>query len=132
MGPTATKMQAAAPPVQTRESQGGAVPQAGVNPQAQQAPQQGQPLSPDDLDFFRNDPELIQAVAKFFGRPIDMNKIPDQAMAAIAGMVQKLGVDGAIAEFKKSLPPGALEKMRIGSNDSPTTLPRRDANGIPL
>ena len=90
----------------------GAVPQPGVNPQARSAPSPAQQLSPDDLDYFRHDPEIIAAVTKFMGRPIDPAEIPEELLANIAGMVQKLGVDGAVAEFQRILPPETIQQLR--------------------
>lgn len=110
-----------------QESMGGAVPQA----QAMQGPAQGQKLSPEEMDALRNDPEIVQGIAKFIGRPVDMRKIPDDMLITIAGMVHKLGVDGAIAEFRRLVPPEQLQKMRFGAEGT-TNHPRRDANGIPI
>ena len=95
----------------------GAVPQAGVNPAANQPqqPQQQAPaggMSPEDLKALRTDPELTEAVAKFMGRPVDMAEVPDDMLVVVAGMVHKLGVDGAIAEFERALPPGVAQQIR--------------------
>lgn len=101
----------------TSPDQLGSVPQPGVNPQAHEASQPGN-FSPDDLDYFRNDPEIIAAVTKFLGRDVDMAKIPDDMLITLAGMVQKLGVDGAIAEVKRLIPPDQFQKLRIGPRET--------------
>lgn len=89
----------------------GAVPQEGLNPQAStmtpkapQDPRQEFGLTDDDLDFFRHDPEIIAAVRQFTGREFPMEQIDDHLLVRIAGMVQKLGVDGAVAEAERTLP----------------------------
>lgn len=90
----------------------GAVPQQGVNPQsatmtpkAPQDPRAEFGLTDDDLDFFRHDPEIIAAVRQFTGREFPMEQIDDHLLVRIAGMVQKLGVEGAVAEAERTLPP---------------------------
>ncbi len=104
----------------------GAVPQAGVNPLAKNAqpappattaprqPASYQP-SPEDLDFFRNDPEIIETVTKFMGRQIDMAEVPDELLAMLAGMVQKLGVDGAVSEIHRTFPADLIQQIKNGS-----------------
>lgn len=103
----------------------GAVPQPGVNPQARpapapqqpppaqaQPPQGGHALSPQDLNFLRTDPEIAAAVAQVMGRQIDLAVVPDELLAVIAGMVHKLGVEGAVAEFQRSVPPELIQQIR--------------------
>ena len=107
----------------------GSVPQAGVNPAAA-APQvqpaafgQGKPSVPqdprqefgitdEDLDFFRHDPELIQAVQLITGRDFPMEQIDDALIVHLAGAVQKLGVQGAVAEAKRIIPPETMATIR--------------------
>lgn len=92
----------------------GSIPQPGVNPQrvapamtpkAPQDPRQEYGLSDEDLDFFRHDPEIIAAVRQFTGRDFPMDQIDDALIVQIAGAVHKLGVQGAVAEFKRIIPP---------------------------
>lgn len=85
----------------------GAVPANG-NPQQGQTPK----LNPQQMDALRRDPELIQAVAKFVGRPVPLEKVPDNLLMEIAGMVHKLGVDGAIAKFQQTVPPQIQNKLK--------------------
>ena len=98
----------------------GSVPQKGVNPmggapprlqmptaqqpQQPQDPRQEFGLTDEDLDFFRNDPEIKQAVQMFTGRDFPMDQIDDHLLVLIAGMVQKLGVQGAVAEGQRLIP----------------------------
>ena len=102
----------------------GAVPQEGFRPQAPapQAPQaqapaapQGQQLSPEDLAALRQDPEISEAVAKFLGRQVSMEEVPDNILTVVAGMVHKLGVDGAVAEITKMVPPEMAQQLRAGA-----------------
>lgn len=77
----------------------GAAPAMG-NPQIGKTPV----LPPDKMAALRKDPEIIQAIAKFAGRPVPLESIPDNLIMEIAGAVHKLGVDGAIAKFKQVIP----------------------------
>ena len=110
--------------MRTQESVG-SVPQEGVNPQARQAPpapaapqpeqpQGGGKLAPEEIEALRKDPELAQAVTKFVGRPVPMEAIPEELLMEIAGMVHKLGVDGAVQEFKAKVPPEVQQMLIAG------------------
>lgn len=90
----------------------GAVPQAGVNPQAKVAPQGEQQLSPEEINSFRNDPDIVAAVSKFMGRPVTLENVPDDMLVTLAGMVQKLGVDGAVQMAQKMIPPDQQQQLR--------------------
>lgn len=90
----------------------GSVPQPGVNPLTKQIPQQGPVLSPQEMSTLRNDPEIIQAVSQFVGKPVTLEKVPDNILVNIAGMIHKLGVQGAIQTFTSKLPPGAIEEIK--------------------
>ena len=101
----------------------GAVPQAGVNPQAQpvkgvngpqmpQDPRQQYGITDEDLDYFRHDPEIIAAIRAFTGRDFPMDQIDDALIVQIAGAVHKLGVEGAVAEFKRIIPPRLQAQIR--------------------
>ncbi len=92
----------------------GAVPQGGVNPLAKTSPQpQAEaPLSTEDMEFFRNDPEIVAAVSKFMGRTVTLENVPDEMLVQLAGMVQKLGVDGAVQMAQKTIPPDVQQKLR--------------------
>lgn len=61
-------------------------------------------LTDADLEGFRKDPELIEAVRLFTGRDFPMEQLDDALMAEIAGAVQKLGVADAVREFKTLIP----------------------------
>lgn len=96
----------------------GAVPQSGVNPLAKQAPTapaQGQDIPPEAIQFFRQDPEIIAAVSKFLGRPVKMDGVPDNILTVVAGMVHKLGVDGAAAEMERIVPPDVAQQLKAGA-----------------
>ena len=69
-------------------------------------------LTPEHIDEFRKDPEIIEAVRKFTGRDFPMEQIDDVLMIQIAGMVQKLGVDGAVAEAHRIYPPELKAQIR--------------------
>ena len=107
----------------------GAVPQPGVNPMARnapptapapaprpapQAPTAPQGLPPEEIAALRKDPELAQAVQLFAGHPVPMESIPDNLLMEIAGMVHKLGVQGAVAEFKNKVPPEVQQQLMAG------------------
>lgn len=77
----------------------GAAPSHG-NPNMGQAPK----LPPDQIEALRKDPELIQAVAKFVGKPIPMEAIPENLLMELAGAVHKLGVDGAVQKMSQVIP----------------------------
>lgn len=90
--------------------------QMGAVPQAQAQGQQGQKMTPQDMDFFRNgDPEIKQALELFVGHPMTpemMKNIPDQMLVQIAGMVHKLGVQGAVAMAEKTIPPQVKAQLK--------------------
>lgn len=88
----------------------GATPQMGVNPMAKQSAN----LSPEQLAVLRKDPEIAEAVSKFAGRPIPVQSIPDNLLMEIAGMIHKLGVDGAVMEFKRKVPPQVQAQLMQG------------------
>lgn len=75
-----------------------------IEPVAVRDPREAYGLNDHDLQTFRKDPELIEAVEKFTGRQYPMSDIDDALIAEIAGAVQKLGVDDAVKEFKRIMP----------------------------
>lgn len=86
----------------------GAVPQGQAqNPKA--------PLSPDQLKILRSDPEIQQAIEMFVGRPVPMESVPDDLLKEIAGMVHKLGVQGAVQMAQKMLPPEVQQQLKQGA-----------------
>lgn len=99
-----------------QESMGGAVPQSGVNPQMQRQqaipPAQGQSLPPWAIDNFRNDPEIREAISMVIGGEFDMSKIPDDVMIGIAGLVQTMGVRGAVDAFLEKAGPQVLQQLK--------------------
>ena len=86
---------------------GGAVPAQG-NPMAPQTPK----LSPDKIAILRKSPSVIEAVRKFTGRDFPMEQIDDQLIVEIAGLVHKLGVDGAVAKAEQILTPQQKATIR--------------------
>lgn len=98
----------------------GAVPAQG-NPQQPQQGQPGKTLPPEQMAALRKDPEITQAVAQFAGKPIPLERIPDNLLMSIAGAIHKLGVPGAVALFKKSIPPEMQQKIAsMGQAQTPT------------
>lgn len=91
------------PSTQVPEARG-AVPQD----QAGQSPK----LPPEQMDALRQDPEISQAVEMVLGKKIDLKLIPDNLLVNIAGMVHKLGVQGAVSEFTKKMDPQMLQQLK--------------------
>lgn len=90
----------------------GAVPQPGVNPAAAQppsapsAPPAGPSgLSEDDLKALRSDPEVVEVFTQVAGVPVPMDQVDPQTLAEVAGMVEKLGVAGAVDKINSLLSP---------------------------
>lgn len=86
----------------------GAVPQAGVNPAANNKPQDPRAaygLTDADLENLRADKEVAAVFAAVAGQNVPMERVDAQSLAVVAGMVHKLGVDGAVAEINKMLSP---------------------------
>ena len=69
-------------------------------------------VTPEQMAKLRQDPEIAQAVQKYLGRPFPLEKIPEGVLTVLAGMVFKLGVDGAVAEFTKIIPQQAQQKIK--------------------
>lgn len=93
----------------------GSVPQPGVNPAAQ-APAAGQKqnfgLSEADLNALRGDREVADVFNRVAGTKVPMDQVDPQSLAIVAGMVQKLGVDGAVAAIDKMLSPEQKAAMQ--------------------
>ena len=85
----------------------GAVPAQG-NPSTPQTPK----LPPDQIAALRKSPGVIAAVQKFTGRNFPMEQIDDQLIVEIAGLVHKLGVDGAVAKGEQILTPQQKATIR--------------------
>lgn len=99
----------------------GSVPQPGVNPAAArpaappQGGQQGQGVTEDELRILRGDYDVIDVFARVSGIPADMfpiDQVDPQSLAIVAGMVHKLGVDGAVAAIDKMLTPEQKAQMQ--------------------
>lgn len=93
----------------------GSVPQEGVNPSSVRTipdPRVKYGLTDEDFEFFRNDPEVIAVVQAVTGRDFPMEQVDDILLAEIAGAVQKLGVQGAIAEAQRILTPEIKAQIR--------------------
>ena len=100
---------------------GGAVPAQG-NPMSRPAPK----LPPQQMAALRKDPEIAQAVSLYIGKPVPLTVIPDNLLMEIAGMVHKLGVQGAVQEFSRKIPPQvqAQIKARVGGGAPPQAGPQ--------
>jgi hypothetical protein len=82
---------------------------------APQAPQQGQNKPKTrDIELFRKSPDIKQAITLFVGREIPMETVPDEILKEVAGMVAKLGVQGAVAMAEKMLPPEIKTQLKQG------------------
>ncbi len=96
----------------------GAVPQEGFRPApapravAATAPEAAAPLSPEEIEGFRSDPEIIEAVSMFLGRPVTLEEVPEELLIQIAGMVEKLGVQGAVQMAQQNMPPDLQAQLR--------------------
>lgn len=98
----------------------GAAPASGNpvgNPQAPQQPPQGKSgnkygITPEQMDLFRKDPEIIAVVRGVTGRDFPMAQIDDELLVEIAGAVHKLGVQGAIAKAEQILSPEQKATIR--------------------
>jgi hypothetical protein len=95
----------------------GAIPAQG-NPMVRQTPK----LSPQQMAALRQDPDIAKAIALYIGKPVPLTSVPDNLLMEIAGMVHKLGVQGAVAEFSKRIPPQvqAQIKARVGGSGPQT------------
>lgn len=69
-------------------------------------------LPPEQMKALRQDPEIQQAVSMVVGKKIDLSQIPDDMMMMIAGMVHKLGVQGAVQKFMSGVKPEQLQQIR--------------------
>jgi len=103
------------------QEQIGAVPQQQVMNKPMMNNPRTPKLSPDQIMILRKDPEITQAITKFMGRPVPMEKVPDELLVEIAGMVHKLGVDGAIAKFQQMVPPQVLQQLKQGMGQTQQT-----------
>lgn len=61
-------------------------------------------LTDSDLDLFRKDPEIIEAVRLFTGREFPMEQLDDALIAEIAGAVQHLGVKAGVEAWNELIP----------------------------
>lgn len=98
------------------------------------APAMGNPnktptLPPQAMAKLRQDPEVIAAVTKYVGKPVPLQMVPDNLLLEIAGMVAKLGVDGAVAEFSRKVPQQAQAQLKAaaaqGGGMAPQGMPPR-------
>lgn len=93
----------------------GSVPQPGVNPAAK-ASAAGQSqnfgLSDADLKALRGDREVADVFNRVAGTKVPMDQVDPQSLAIVAGMVEKLGVDGAVAAIDKMLSPEQKAAMQ--------------------
>lgn len=111
--------------VPQQQAQGG-VPAAPQPPQgaAPQAKAQGQTkLSPEDEAILRKDPDVKKTIDTFIGKDVPMDKVPDFFLAEVAGMVHKLGVQGAVAMLTKMIPADVKKQMTDEVPDSAPQAP---------
>lgn len=81
-----------------------------------QGPQQGAgSLGQKELDSLRNSPDVKQAITVFLGKEVPLETVPDEIIKEVAGMVHKLGVQGAVAMAQKMLPPEIQQQLRQGT-----------------
>lgn len=85
----------------------GAAPAMG-NPQMGQTPK----LSPEQIAALKKDPEVLEVVKIFMGRPTPIDHLPDNVIAELAGAVNKLGVQGAVQMLEQKLPPDIKQKIK--------------------
>ena len=96
----------------------GAAPAPG-NPTAPQA----QKLPPQAMVALRKSPDIMKAVALFMGRPVPMQSIPDNLLVEIAGMVHKLGVQGAVQKFQQTVPPQVQAQLKASAQPQGQQMP---------
>lgn len=102
--------------VQQQQVMGGApsAPQAprGSIPQDQQQGANG--LGSKEIDVLRRSRDVQQAIQMFLGKEVPIETVPDAIIKEVAGMVHKLGVQGAVAMAEKMLPPQVKQQLRQG------------------
>jgi hypothetical protein len=83
------------------------------------APAQGNPnapkntLPPQAIAALKKDPEILQAIALFMGRPVpDISHLPDNVITELAGMVAKLGPRGAAQMLEQKIPADIKAKIK--------------------
>jgi hypothetical protein len=69
-------------------------------------------VPPDQIAVLRKSPNVIAADHNFTGRDIHMAQIDYQLIVEIAGLVHKLGVDGAVAKAEQILTPQQKATIR--------------------
>lgn len=85
----------------------------GASP-AEGNPQQGQTpnLPPEQIAALRKDPDILNAVSMFMGKPTPLDNIPEPALVELAGMVHKLGVQGTVQMLEQKIPPDLKTKIK--------------------
>ena len=68
-------------------------------------------MSEQEVEILRNDPEIKQAGSLFLGKEVPLEALPPDLIAGIAGMVERLGVQGAVAEAKSKVSPQDLQAL---------------------
>lgn len=105
----------------------GAVPQQqaqGGVPAAPQAPRGAAPqmakqgAGKADPEILRQSPRVKQALELYLGRPVDMSQVPDNILIEVAGMVAKLGVEGAVAMAQKMIPQDIQRQLKQGAGNA--------------
>ena len=88
------------------------IPQEQIGAVPQQQAMQGPAISKEEINNLRKDPQIIKAVQMATGRSFPMEQIDDSLIVQIAAIVHKLGVEGAVAAFKKTMPPDKQALIR--------------------
>lgn len=83
----------------------GSIPQPNVNPAATAAKKPTGNLSDAELDALRGDPEIAEVFRQVAGTDVPMDQVDAQSLAEVAGMVHKLGVEGAVSAINELLSP---------------------------
>lgn len=61
-------------------------------------------LTPEDIENFRKDPELIEFIRRFTGRDFPMDHIGEPVLILVAGAVQCHGLEGALSVADNIVP----------------------------
>lgn len=56
--------------------------------------------------------QIQEAVTKFMGRPVSLDQVPPEILKVVSSLVSRFGVDGAISQFVKMVPPDVLQQLK--------------------
>lgn len=68
------------------------------------------------VEILRKDPQVAQVFHLFIGKPVPMERVPEFLLNEVAGMVHKLGVNGAVALLNKTIPKEVKSQMQAEVN----------------